>query len=70
MDGSWLANITTGSGDPLATRIAAYLVPATYAPPLLGGESVLPPELAAAALASLLVERGPGSRLIDFSGYT
>lgn len=65
-DGTWVCDITTGGVDQKATRIAAYLVPNAYIPPLMGGGQSLPPELAANAVASITVQR---DRTLEFSGY-
>lgn len=69
-DGSWSADITTGGVDQQATKIAAFLVPSDFSPPLLRGEQVLPAELYANALAYVTVDREPVFRTIEFSGYT
>ena len=69
-DGTWTCDITTGGTDQLATRIAAFLLPIDYPPPLLGGEQTLPDELYANALAYIIVERTAVYRTIQFSGYT
>lgn len=44
-DGSWTCDITTGGIDETATKIAAFLIPNGYNPPLLSGSSSLPSEL-------------------------
>lgn len=56
-DGSWTADITTGGQDQLATDIVAYLVPASFAPPLVGGAGSLPAALDANAVAKAQVTR-------------
>jgi len=66
--GDWTADITTGGADPVATKIAAYLVPQTYSPPLLNGAATLPEELDDNALASAVVER-QSTNAFHFSGY-
>lgn len=58
-DGSWMCDITTGGVDQRATRIAAFLLPSTYDPPLMRGGAALPPELNANAIAMIEVERSP-----------
>lgn len=68
-DGTWTTDITTGSGDELATQIAAFLVPNGYAPPEMHGEQPLPPELYENAVDYIIVARSP-YRTIEFSGYT
>lgn len=50
-DGSWVCDITTGWVDPEATEVTAYLIPGHYQPPLMSGETSLPAELEANALA-------------------
>jgi len=44
-DGSWSTNIVTGGSDAQASKIAAFLVPATYKPPNLNGGQQLPSDL-------------------------
>jgi len=70
-DGTWTCDITTGGVDETATRIAAYLVPKGYLPPIAGGDSVVPPEIVAQAVASIEVTRtaSGATRVITFSGY-
>jgi hypothetical protein len=68
-DGSWTCNITTGGTDQLATRIAAFLVPNGYNPPLMSGGQTLPTELLNNAVAHVMVDREPVFRTIEFSGY-
>ncbi len=70
LDGSWTADITTGRRDEQATRIAAFLVPAGYSPPLVKGELILPAELTAKSLTHLIVDRDNATRQITFSGRT
>ena len=69
-DGTWTTDITTGGADQLATKIAAFVVPAGYNPPLMSGGQSLPPELLASAVAFTETEREAVYRTIDFSGYT
>jgi len=69
-DGSWTCDITTGGTDQLATRIAAFLVPNGYSPPLMSGGQTLPSELFSNAVAYAMVEREPVFRKIEFSGHT
>jgi len=69
-DGSWIADITTGGADPLATRIAALLVSKSYNQPCVNGSSVLSTNIYAQALASAIVTRPyPSVRWVSFSGY-
>lgn len=58
-DGTWTCDITTGGSDQYATRIAAFLVPAGYDPPLMSGGSSLPAELDDHAVAKVEAERSP-----------
>jgi len=55
-DGAFSAAITTGGSDQLATEIAAFLVPATFSPPLASG-GALPASLSANALAQVSIQR-------------
>lgn len=56
-DGSWTTDITTGGIDERATRIAAFLVPDGYNPPLAAGWRSLPEELHQIAVAKTEVKR-------------
>ena len=56
-NGNWSTDITTGGDDQLATEIAAYLIPAEYSPPPMSGETRLPAELDANAVASVTAKR-------------
>ena len=69
-DGTWTCDITTGGNDPLATRIAAFVMPNNVDPPLLAGDQQFPRTLTEAAVASTQVERPAVQRTIRFSGYT
>lgn len=60
-DGSWTVDITTGGVDDKASRIAAFLLPKGYQPPLASGERTLPTALYTAALARVEVVRTPES---------
>lgn len=57
--GSWVCDITTGGVDQQATRIAAFLLPSGYDPPLMSGGSSLPGTLEENALDSVEIERSP-----------
>ncbi|MDR4468965.1 MAG: glycosyl hydrolase family 17 protein [Nitrospira sp.] len=59
IDGSWTADITTGGIDQNATRIAAFVVPKDYVPPLLSGDATFPSALTQAAVASREIARNP-----------
>ena len=59
VSGSWTCDITTGGYDPQATEIAAYLVPNSYVPPRMEGQSSLPPELDQNAIAKTTAVRTP-----------
>ena len=58
-DGGWVCDITTGGQDSQATKMAAYLIPNGYSPPILLGEPVLPIELGQNAVAHAAAERTP-----------
>ena len=68
-DGSWSADVVTGGADQFATQFAAFLVPATFAPPLLGGEQRLPQILFDNAAAYQLVARPAPARTLTFAGH-
>ncbi len=70
-DGTWTCDITTGGVDETATRIAAYLVPKSYMPPIASGDASIPADVVAHAVASMEVTRDPSGsvRVIRFSGY-
>ena len=55
--GDWECDITTGGVDESATKIAAFLVPVGYDPPLLKGEDTLPQDLKDHAVAYTEVTR-------------
>ncbi len=57
-DGTWSCNITTGGSDAYATQLAAYVVPAGYAPPLAEGWPQLPDALA----VSTVLQHWPSNR--------
>lgn len=67
-DGTWTADITTGSGDEQAAQIAAFLIPNSYTPPLMKGDASLAAELFANSVAYQIYQRGPAPRQITFSG--
>lgn len=58
-DGSWICDVTTGGIDETATKIAAFLLPNWYDPPLLSGEASLPVELDQTAVAKVETVRTP-----------
>jgi hypothetical protein len=66
-DGTWSADITTGSSDPLATGLAVFLVPDGYTPPQMSGGVNLPAELYTAAAVYKLIPR-PTPQAIAFAG--
>ncbi|OQB41905.1 MAG: hypothetical protein BWY09_00516 [Candidatus Hydrogenedentes bacterium ADurb.Bin179] len=70
-DGTWTADITTGTGDQYATKIFAALVPKGYVPPTLNNVPVLPADFLENALATIQVERNSDgyTRMITFSGF-
>lgn len=55
--GEWECDITTGDNDESATKIAAYLLPKDYDPPLMHGEETLSQELKKHAVAHVEVKR-------------
>ncbi len=69
-DSTWTCDITTGGVDETATRIAAYLVPKGYMPPIASGDASVPADVVAHAVASMEVTRDPSGsvRVIRFSG--
>lgn len=66
--GDWSCDITTGGADLVAKKIAAFLIPAAYEPPILNGEAVFPAHLLITSLASIQVNR-PSINAFRFSGY-
>ena len=69
-DGAWVCDTTTGGADQNATKIAAFLVPNGYNPPLMSGGQTLPAELEQNSVARVMIEREPVYRTLQFSGYT
>jgi len=53
-DGTWDCNIVTTETDAYATRVAAFLVPASFDAPLLDGQACLPPSLYAYPYAQVV----------------
>jgi hypothetical protein len=68
-DGSWICDITTGGVDQYATKIAAYLVPDGYNPPLMDGDTTLPTELDQKSVTKIDTTREAILRQIVFSGH-
>jgi hypothetical protein len=70
-DGTWTCPIVTGGSDEKATRIASFLVPRGYMPPIASGQANIPAEVPLNAVASVEVTRSGSdiSRVISFSGY-
>ena len=56
-DGSWSCPIVTGGIDAQATKIAVFLLPVDYEPPLASGWSSLPQELYDTAVSSVEIIR-------------
>ena len=56
-DGSWSTNIVTGGNDAQADAITAFLIPASYSPPILEGASILPQALSSNSVAIMTVDR-------------
>lgn len=69
-DGTFTVDITTGGNDPYATKIAAFLVPTGYNPPLMSGGPELPAELYANTVAYKIVDRPIAFKTISFAGQT
>lgn len=69
-DGTWTCYITTGGNDPMATKVAAFVVPSDYGPPLAGGDQNLPAELYQKSPAYKIQDRQCQYREITFSGRT
>ena len=62
-DGSWSCDIVTGGDDQLATAIAAFLIPSTYSPPALNGQSDLPNQLYQNSVANVQTVRSPSQSI-------
>ena len=67
-DGTWICDITTGGADAYATKIAAFLFPQSYTPPLVDGALTLPTELSTHAVASVITDR-PSANAFHWCGY-
>jgi len=69
-DGTWTCDITTGGADSTADKIAAFLAPRSYAPPVLLGADSLPGPLYRNSKAWVEYARLPGAsfRTFRFSG--
>ena len=63
-DGTFVTDVTTGGIDQQATAFAAYLVPAGYNPPAVGGAFTLPVELDLNAVAVIAINRGTSCPVI------
>jgi exo-beta-1,3-glucanase (GH17 family) len=59
--GTFQSAIVTGGTDAQATRVAAYLIPKTYAPPVLSGNGSIPTDLVLNSVASADVTRSPAA---------
>lgn len=57
VDGSWLADVVTGGSDRFADEIAAFLVPNSYVPPQMSGQTALPQGLLQQSAASAQTTR-------------
>jgi exo-beta-1,3-glucanase (GH17 family) len=71
-DGSFSARIDTGGNDRYAVEVAAFLIPASYNPPLIEQAPTLPQQLYDASVAHLQMHRTPRSvsgRVSDQSGH-
>lgn len=58
-DGGWIVDIATGVLDSQATKIAVFLLPSNYKPPILLGEAAIPDDLKQQAVAIVEVSRRP-----------
>ena len=72
LDGSWECDITTGGSDQNATKVAAFLIPKTFAPPQMAGGPTLPSTLDQNAVARADVDRSSsapyiGGQVLDSS---
>ncbi len=69
--GTWSVNIDTGGADRWATKIAAFLLDATTAPPILEGAQTLPDVLLENARTHAALYRSAlgNTRLLYFSGH-
>lgn len=56
-DGTWSANITTGGADSNATRLVAYVVPASFSQPCVLGQECLPDEFVTQSVANAVADR-------------
>ena len=63
-DGTFVTDVTTGGIDQQATAFAAYLVPAGYNPPAVGGAFTLPVALDLNAVAVIAINRGTSCPVI------
>jgi hypothetical protein len=69
-DGTWTADITTGGVDSNATRIVAYVVPASFNQPCVTNEFCLPAAVVQQSVANAIVTRvSPTVRSFHWSGY-
>lgn len=69
-DGTWTADITTGGIDQNATRIAAYVVPASFSQPCVTNVFCIPAGVEQQAIASAITTRvDPATRSFHWSGY-
>jgi hypothetical protein len=58
-DGSWACDVVTGGIDQYATQLEAFLIPASYSPPLLASAASFPADLLTNAVAQAVVSRSP-----------
>ena len=69
-DGTWTADITTGGSDQNATRIAAYVVPASFSQPCVTNVFCIPAAVEQQAIANATTTRvDPATRSFHWSGY-
>ena len=72
LDGSWECDITTGGNDTSATKIVAFLIPKSFAPPQMAGGPTLPSTLDQNAAAKAEIDRSSSAlsitgRVLDSS---
>lgn len=69
-DGTWTADITTGGVDSNASRIAAFLVPASFSQPCVTNQFCLPAAFYQQSVANAMVTRaGSPTRFFHWSGF-
>ncbi len=67
-DGTWNCSITTGGNDEAADKLAAFLIPNGYTPPIALGWALLPEALYQNSLDYLVIARLQKNPAYDFDG--